>query len=76
MGKVALLSMAIESDESLDLDTRRMACLVGLSSRPSCEPLAPAITAERGTGLSDLFLASTCEENCCEGNPFNLGLRS
>ena len=58
MGKAVLPSMAIDSDASLDgLDMRRMACLVGLSSRPSCEPLAPTLTAERGMGLSDLFLA-------------------
>lgn len=77
MGTIALLRMAIDSDAILDgLDMRRMTCLVELSSCPFCEPLASELEAERGTGLSDLFLASSCEENSCEGKSLNFGLRS
>ena len=76
MGITVVLSLAIDSDASLDgLDTRRMVCLVGLSSRPSCVPLAPALAAERGMGLRDLFFCCSCNENRCKGFSVNFGLR-
>ena len=77
MGIAVVLSLAIDNDASLDgLATRRMACLAGLSSRPSCVPLVPVLAAERGTGLSDLVFCCSCNENRVDEFSFNFELMS